>query len=349
MTLTQVAIVTKQIITITLLASVLGTISFVGYKIWYAYYLASLPPVEEKADTKFGILPFPDFPQSNVSSSNSSYSIDTATGGLPKAGVDPGFERLVKVYFITKTFASLLSPDKSQNLAEKFDIKAEPGILSETSYRFKEADKTLTIDLDTGNFTYVKEATISAQAGLDDDNKLTADFKRQLTGIGVFKPDLETGRAKVSLLKLEGEKLVPTTVRTEAIAARISLWQTPFENTLIFTPQFNQSLINAEVLTSADKIDNYLNLNFTYYPIDTSTFATYPIKSADEALEDLRSGKGLVVIEPQRPNVSITSVYLGYYLSENYSRFLMPVFVFEGPNFVAYVPAITNQFQTQTR
>lgn len=348
MTLSQTAIVTKQIITISIFAIVLGLISFIGYKIWYTYYLAHLPPVEEKPDAKFGLLPSLDFSQGTVSSSNYSYSIDTSTGNLPKVGQDPGFGKLVKVYFVTKTFASLLSSEKSQALAEKFDIKVDPEILSETSYRFKENDKTLTIDLDSGNFVFKREATLSAQASLDDDSKLISDFERNLENLGLFKEDLKKGRTKILFLKDAG-KLTTTDLKTEAVATQISLWPSPIDNKPIQTPKFNSSLISATVYRSADNLNNYLSLNFTYYPIDTSTFATYSIKSAQQAFEDLKNGKGVITIEPLKPNVSITSVYLGYYLPEDYSPYLQPIFIFEGPHFASYVPALSEQFQTPAK
>ncbi len=349
MTLSQTATLTKQIITISVLALILGTVSFIGYKIWYAYYLAHLPVVEEVPDTKFGLLPQPDFPSSSVSSSNFSYSIDTATGGLPKVGIDPGFEKIIKVYFVNKSFATLLSPERSQNLAEKLGLNPNPQIISEVNYRFKDKAKTLNVDLDNGNFKFTNEATPSGGQSLDDDNKLTTDFKNILNSLGVLKEELTRGRAKVNLFRLQGNQLIPTTVRTEAGVAQVSLWQGSPDKKLIFTPEFNKALVNATVVRGADNIDNYLSLNFTYYPIDTTTFATYPLKSTEVALDNLKAGKGIVVIEPAKPQVSITSLSLGYYLSENYNPYLLPVFVFEGPDFVAYVPAITEQFQNQTR
>lgn len=333
MTLSQTAILTKQIITISIFALVLGTISFIGYKIWYANYLANLPPVEEKPDTKFGILPAIDFPKSHVSSSNFSYSIDTSTGILPKVGEEAGFEKLVKVYFVTKPLATLLSAEKSQALAEKFDITTPPQILSETTYRFKDNDKLLTIDLDSGNFTFKKEATISAEESLDDDQKLISDFKAILETLGVLKEELKTGPTKVT----------PLTANT----AQISLWPSAVDNKPMITSQFDKSTIYARVYQSAADLKNYSLLNFTYFPTEPSTFATYPIKGSEEAFEDLKNGQGIVIIEPQKPQVSITSIYLGYFLGEFYHPYLQPIFVFEGPNFVAYVPAISEQFQAR--
>ena len=135
---------------------------------WYAYYLSTLPPVEEKPDIKFGILPTPNFPSSSVSSSNYSYSLDTTTGSLPTLG-DNGFEKIIKVYFIIKPFATFLSPDRSQALAARFNIKTQPEILTETRYLFEENKKKLTVDLDNGNFTYIREATPSGDEKLEDD------------------------------------------------------------------------------------------------------------------------------------------------------------------------------------
>lgn len=338
MTLSQTAIITKQIIIISILALSLGILTFIGYKIWYAYYVANLPPVEEKPDLKFGSLPYPQFPKASVSSSNFSYSIDTTTGNLPKPGIDKDFEKLIKVYFVTKTFASFLSAEKSQSLAEKFAIKAEPKILSETTYQFEQDKKILQVDLNSGNFSFAQEASSAAKENIDDDkrvieddNKLVSDFQNKLQILGVFTEDLASGRSKI--LKNDSGSI-----------AQISLWPASIDNKPIMTPLFDTSLITAQVLKGANDLKNYLSLEYTYFPIDLSTFSTYPIKTAEEALDDLKSGKGVVVIEGEKPNISITSIYLAYYLSDKYSPYLQPIYVFEGPHFVAYVAAVSEQY-----
>lgn len=335
MTLSQTATLTKQIITLTIIAIVLGTVSFIGYKIWYAYYLAHLPPVEEKPDLKFGILPSPEFSNSTVSSSNFSYSIDTVTGGLPKLGVDAGFDKLIKVYFITKTFTTLLSAERAQILADKLEIKASPQNLSASKYVFTSDDKNLDVDLDTGNFAYQQTIKSPSADSLEEDTKLISNFKTLLTNLDVFKQNLNSGRNKVNHL--------------ENNIAEISIWPNGIDGKPIMTAEFNRSSINATVIKNALSIDNYLSINFIYYPIDTSTYSTYPLKTPDQALEDLKSGKGSVVIEPAKPQVSITSVYLAYFLGASYSPYLLPIYVFEGPQFASYVPAIIEQYQSPAR
>lgn len=331
MTLTQTATLTKQIITITLVALILGTVSFIGYRIWYTYYLSTLPPQAEIPDTKFGVLPLPQFPKAFVSSSNFSYSLDTATGGLPKIGVDPGFEKLIKVYFVIRPYATFLSPEKSQALAEKFGITTLPQVLNETTYEFKQ-DKTLIVDLDSGNFRYSKEASPSAQSR-DTDEKLVSDFKRSLETLGVLKEELKKGRTKVT--PLEGNITL------------ISIWPEDLDKKSFFSSHVNKSGVFAEIFSSAANLEDYKLINFSFYKVDTATFATYPTKSAEEAFNDLRGGKGIVLMEPQKPQVSITSVSLGYFLPENYSPYIQPIYVFEGPGFVAYVPAVNSEFQKE--
>lgn len=305
-----------------------------------------MPPVEEKPDIKFGTLPPLNFPKSSVSSSNYTYSLDTTTGGLPKVGVDSGFDKIIKVYFVSQTFATFLSPDRSNALAEKLGITTTPEILSETKYKFKEQDKTLLVNLDNGNFSYQNEATVSAKQGLNEDSKLVSDFQQTLVNLGVSKNDLKNGRSKVITLKPEGENFVYTPNRSEATVAQISIWPASINSKPIFTADFNKSLIYAIVAGEANNINNYLSLDFTYFPVDDSTFATYPLKTSETAFDDLKNGKGAIILEPDKPQVSITSVYLGYYLATEYSPYLQPIFVFEGPNFVAYVSAIPDQYQS---
>ncbi len=349
MTLTQAALITRRTILFSIISLIIGIVSFIGYNIWYAYYLASLPPVEEKPDIKFGLLPPPEFPQGSVSTSNFSYSLDTTTGGLPKLGTDEGFEKVVRVYFVTQTFATLLAPEKSAALAEKFKISSSPEIISDTRYRYKDQDKTLLVDLDNGNFSYRKNATPSANVNLGEDDKLILNFKQILSNLGVLKEDLQNGKVKLSFLKMNGDQLNPTELKSEAVAYQISLWPAAIDKKPVVTPNFNNALIEAVISGESSNLDNYISLVFTYYPVDATTFATYPIKTAEEAFDDLKTGRGIVIVTPDKPQVSITSVSLGYYLSVSYSPYLQPIYVFEGPNFVSYVSAISGQFQNQAR
>lgn len=345
MTLTQTAILTRNFIFFSIIVLVLSLTGTIGYKIWYTYYyLPSLPPVEEKPDTKFGVLPYPNFPTVDVSSSNYSYTLDTATGGFPD------FEKIVKVYFIPQPFASLLSGDKSKALAKKFKITTEPEVISETEYLFKEGFVSLKVNLDSGNFVYQNEATKSGEEKLAaPDELLTQNFKDLLKTNNFLNDSLQNGRSKINFLKSEDGESKSVSSRSEAQIAQISLWPEDIDKNPIVTENPNSSLINALVKNTGRELSDYFEINYITWPIDLKTFATYPLKSSEKAFEDLQSGKGIVMVKPTRSKVSITSVYLSYYLSKNYTPYLQPVFVFEGPEFVAFVPAVANQFLEESK
>lgn len=322
MTLTQAATLTRRFILIFLILTFLGSVGFTGYKIWYTRYLASLPPPEEKPDQKFGILPILDFPQSSVSSSNFSYSLDTQTGSLP------ALPKITKVFFMPKVQSTFLAPEKATKQAEKFNLKIAPEIPSETKYRYKDKTRTLLIDLDTGNFFYKEEATPSALAVLEPDGKnLIDNFKNFLSSKITLPEEVKNGLSKLK-------------ISTDNQIAQIYIWPQNIDEKPIVTPSFLTGLVSAQVTDRGRELENYLSLNYIYHPVDQTTFATYSIKSADVAFNELRSGQATVIVEPPKPQVSITSVYLAYYQEERYRPFLQPMIVFEGINFAAYVDAI---------
>lgn len=338
MTLTQTAVITKNTIHISIIALVLGIVSFIGYRIWYANYLANLPPVEEKPDLKFGLLPKLDLPAADVSSSNFTYSLDTVTGNVPK------FDKLIKVFFITKPYATLLSGEKSQILAKKFGFASKPQILSETKYLYRQEElKNMVVDLDSGNFIYTSLATPSAQEAVED-NKLISDFRSLLSEKGLSRNEISPGRTKVTPVKITDDKIVVSKTRADSNGYLLSVWPNPVDQKPIFTANPNKALINAVISPTAADLNNYISIEYTFWPVDNNTFATYPIKSGETALAQLKNGEGTIIIPPSTPKVSITAVYLGYYESEQYTPYLQPVYVFEGPDFVGVIPAIADEF-----
>ncbi len=338
MDLTHTATVAKRVIVISIILFVLAITAFASYRFYKSYQEAHRPPKEETIDRKFGDLPTPDFPQTKVSSSNFTYALDTKTGGLPNFG------HTIRVYFMPKAFATLLAAEKSADLAAKFGIKQDPQVLTETKYLFADGDKNITIDLDTNNFFYKEDLLDEPDDDpLGEDNKLSQEFKLFLSSRGLVKKTLEEGSTKVELLKIEGDQVSPASSRSEANAAQISLWPEDLDKKPILTDNPNKSLINAIVVSNAGKLQNYKSLSYTFWPIDPTTFAVYPVKSAEQAFEDLKSGNSIILKSPEggSSSISISSVYLAYFEESTYTPYLQPIVVFEGENFIAYVPAIS--------
>lgn len=343
MTLTQAAIITKRGIIIFFALVFLGIAGKVGYGIWYSHYLSTLPPVEEKPEMKFGSLPSAVFPKAEVTSSNYSYSIDTTTGNLPQT------PKLMKIYFLPVSGISLLSSDKSKKLAASLGFSIGPDKISQTLYKYTDdSNGYLTIDLSNGNFHLQRQtataksdlasaksdlATASAQIENSqfDSSALQKNFKDYLSGKDLLPKDLDNGKINV---------IYSNNNKEDSNFAEVNLWPSEVDKIPIITAIFNKSLVRAIVNKSTDKVNRYTKIDYTYWPVDITTSSTYPIITAEQALNDLRSGKGYISIEPKNAQVSITSVYLAYYQTEEYTPYLQPIFIFEGPHFVALVPAI---------
>lgn len=133
-------------------------------------------------------------------------------------------------------------------------------------------------------------------------------------------------------------------VKKDSTLVTVNLWQENIDDYPIVTPKFNEALIRGVGNNNRNSDRKYLLLDYIFWPIDKENFGTYPIKTAEEAYNELKGGDGYIAIEPRTSNASITKVYLAYYLSEEYSSYLLPVYVFEGQEFAAMVPAIKSEF-----
>ena len=330
MTLTQTATITKRAIVLTVILIVMTASAKIGYQIWYQHYLSTLPKAEDRPDQRFGTLPNISFPPNNVSSSNYTYTLDTQTGDFPKLPSSG------KVYFIPQAGLSLLAPEKSKALATKLGFTQGPEILSPTSYQFSDGNSgTLLIDLPTANFKYQRNvASPSADLVFQGDQQSIAnDFKDYLASVGLLPSDLHDGSSQATFNQNNPSR---------SNMAEISLLPTPIDELPIVTPT-NKGLVKVKAYAH-DKQNvaesSYASVEYTYWPIDTSTVSTYPLKTPTTALNELKSGVGYVIVESLSPQVSITDVYLAYYESSDYTPYLQPMYVFEGQHFKAIVPAV---------
>ena len=109
----------------------------------------------------------------------------------------------------------------------------------------------------------------------------------------------------------------------------------------MYYPRPPYSTIN--FLIVGDTIDPVVEAQFFHQDI-AETGETYPIKTADQAFEELRNGKGYIAsFFGTSTTVKIKDVTLGYYISDRPQEYLMPIIVFHGDNdFIAYVSAVQN-------
>lgn len=339
LTLTQTASLTKKAFVWGIIFLVVVTLVWFGLNYYRAYQTSKIPPPEIKPDVKFNILPRPNLFFNLASSSDFTYDLVTKTGSLPT-----NFPKIMKVYFISKLGTTLLAPNRASNLAQKFNFKNGPEIVQPTLYRFTDDQGgEINIDLDGGNFNFERKLATEGGSVKDeiiaDRGKLVEEFKNFLSSKGLLVEQLINGRASVSY---------DNPSQQESQTALVSLWQEDLQegstNYPLVTTKFTEGLIKTTITKYQDETNKYLSLNYVFWSIDQNNFATYPIKSAVDAFSELKEGRGSVVIKPPFPQVSISSVYLAYLVTDEYSPYLQPVYVFEGEGFAALLPAITDSY-----
>lgn len=331
MNLTDAASFTKKFIVVFGIILFIGLVSWVGFLVWQnsrpKNIAGPIPP-----DYKFGTLPQPLFPESKGSGANYSYSLDTETGSLPK-----DLPNMTRVYFTPLLGATLLASDYAKELAESLKFSVGPQILSNTTHRF--SDNTggqITINLTTNNFNYEKVVDLNDQSEeiLPDAQIIGEQFKSFLASKNLLKSFIQNGRTNV---------IYDGASPKDSSRATVSVFFDDIDGLKVVTPEFTHGSIKATVTKYKLPENKYPKLDYVYWEPDPLQYATYSIKSIETAFEDLKKDQGVIIIEPKTSQVSIVNAYLAYYISEEYSKYIQPIFVFEGPDFVAYVPAVTSE------
>jgi hypothetical protein len=101
------------------------------------------------------------------------------------------------------------------------------------------------------------------------------------------------------------------------------------------------------VLVSGSQLEGkrIVEVNYKYANIDREMYSTYPIKTTEEAWNELKAGNYWPASDVNGIDVAINNVYLAYFEPVSLTNYLQPIYVFEGnQDFVAYVPAITDKY-----
>jgi hypothetical protein len=103
---------------------------------------------------------------------------------------------------------------------------------------------------------------------------------------------------------------------------------------MVFTSQGNKGVSNRVIKAQIQYFDK------------NPAGSIYPVKSGDEAWQELISGKGVIVSAGQNSNkITVRQMFMGYFEPDTYQQFFQPVYVFLGDNnFAAYVSAVSNAY-----
>lgn len=311
-------------------------------------WLKFKPPAPNPPSVAFGKLPKIKFPEEERPK-NLALKLETIEGGFPS------FPEIGKVYFIPKRVIGLLDLDRARQKAAALGFSSEAEEISETVYRWKtktSPEKVLEMDIVSNNFTirypYENDTTLVGSRSHPDGRQSVASAKAYLASASLLAPDLEKGNGEFIYFRFVPPGLLPTPYQYESDFVRVNLFRADLDDLKIFPPHPKDSLISFLFTNSPDPNKQIVKVNYTHYPIEAKNPATYPLKPAEQAWQELQNGEGFIANmgENQEGIIRIRKASLAYFDSGEAQDFLQPIYVFEGDNeFMAYTAAIDPEWQ----
>lgn len=308
------------------------------------------------------------------------YVLDTTTGQFPS------FPTKFKIYEMTQPKKSLLQTERAKELAEKLGFTEEPKIISSDQYAWEdlESSKTMKINITTQHFT-VETDTRSLETPaipLPPKNSIKLSASSFMESLGKVNPSYQTGSQTVTTFRLEEGTLTPENLAKDINFALVDFYRYITEEDTTEIPILGanpkEGLIHMAVVnvgTARETNLIYPQISYIYWEIDLERHSTYPLKTVQQAWEELAQGGGNVVylaIPTKSPTtytplavnqINIFNIYLAYFESSRAQDYLQPIFVFEGQaelaektilelgyekkelaTFVGYIPAVSSEW-----
>jgi len=343
------------------------------FPIGFAMYRNLFPKKPPVPTTTFGKLPRIPFP-SGDKFTNTIYTINTTTGTLPPTCLyntctkpqDPtnplAIPDRLTVHPITKQTAIFSSYASAKQKVSDVGFTGEGKALTETMYLWqhpKVPGRQIVFDIITQKFDLTSDmASIGADLmgsppSVDTSIDLATSF---LSNINLLPKDIDETKTQTLFFKLTApgdsanppgaNSLIPATSLSDSSFIQVDFHRKPLEDLPILNPYPQPSLLSFLVRTAPEKKLAIVEGHFSYKPLDKTTSATYPIKTAQQAFTELQEGKAYILPGSTKSSrIAIQKVYLAYYEGSDSVRYFLPIFVFEGENsFVAYVEAIQDQW-----
>ena len=323
-----------------ILAGILGIFILIKVVFFIKELIAPTPP--PPPTVSFGKLPaiyFPDGIKKRFS-----YTIDTISGGLPD------FPDRTKVYKMTKSGPDILAVERASEKIKTLGFEEKPEHLSDIIYRWRAAgppSKNLVLNVTTGAFnlnsSFISDASLSVK-NIPDQKGAIVIAQNFLQALVLYPEDIDEEKTKTELFAIRSGVLTKALSLSNAQLISVYFFEKDKDDMQIVYPAGANSVMNL-VIGSGERSPQVVDARFSYQKISDKS-GTYPIKTADEAYEQLGKSEAYIASHTgDELNIKIKKVYLGFYVQGRVQEYLMPVIVFEGNNdFMAYVPAVKGEW-----
>jgi hypothetical protein len=345
--LTETAYYARRAINWTILGIIAYIILRIFWSIFVVFWIAIFPARPPPPNHAFGKLPAISFPQQATPSSQITYQLETIQGSVPAASSSAA------VYFMPKAAPNLLALTTTQDFASKLQFNPAPIQESKNIYRFDDTEfplRKLRYDIVSSNFivryAFESDMSVFVEKNLPSAGQAKQETANMLQSYNLYPNDVKGGQVILAYLRLQGNRLVPTTSLSEADAVSVEYFKKPVGDMPIVTPYPDEAPISIILSGSNNAKKRMIQFAYTYWPIDYQTYATYALKTSTQAWNELKEGKGYTARYPTNTSsVVVRNVSLAYYDSFDPQTYLQPIFVFQGDNgFLGYVPAVNPEW-----
>ncbi len=345
MNLTELSESVKKYLPYTILGFIILLIFFYVFKIIFLYTNITKEPPKITINPIFEKISRPKV-ENALPGRDYNYSLDTiegepvtATGAanvyfLPKSVTRFGYRE--KVYLIAKNFG--------------FDTKVDQYVLQNNEAVFKNADQELSIDITNYNY-YFKYKLISNTLFLNQGviplkNSIEEKAREFLSSVGRYPQELAQGKTNISYLYYDSEnqKFIKANDNPRSNIIRIDFYRADIDEYAIITPEYFKSQ-NYVIMVFSENGYKILESQIKFFKKSVDQVGTYPLKTGNDAWKELTSGKGIFIKMPDKAKkIIIRKMFLGYLDPDIYQEYLQPVYVFLSDDFVAYIPAVSNDY-----
>jgi len=339
--LTQTAIITRKIIRYGFFGIIFLIVGKFVLDVSVGVYRKINPLPPPPPTVTFGKLPDIKFPQK--AHPELKLTLETPNGEFPD------FPDQMRVIFMPQPTSNLLSLDTAKVKASNLGYSPNAEELTETTYRFTSDKVPANLDMNiiTGVFSISYNLTQDSSPLVNkppSPEAAAAEVRSYLSGGNILFEDL-TDRFSHEFRKIKEGRLVKVTSLSEADFIKVNIFRNNIDEFPIVTRNPNEANIWFLIGGARQREKQIIAAEYHYFPADYSKTATYPIKTAQEAWDELLAGNGYIASSSDLSEVTIRRVYLAYYDSNVPAEFLQPVVVFEGDNdFFGYIPAVTSQY-----
>lgn len=336
-----------------------GSIAFVAITIlWYLggaairFYKAMNPSAPPPPGMEFGALPAIGFPKETA---RPKLTLELPTGVIPK------FSDRAVVYFAPTKRSGFLDADRAVETARALNFVFKPDIPSETRYVWTNQDQLaskLDMDIISGHFklsrSWQNNPALLTLSNFISDQQVTNDAMNYLRKTNLMPDDIDK-QQKIIYLKGESGKMVPAISLSDADFVQIDLFRNSIEEINpttkavvasypFYRPDPDYGLVRVVVSGSRDINQQIVFLDYEYTKVEYTMTGSYPIKTGEQAWQELSGGGGYVTVKgPKTGTVAVRRILLGYYDSDQPQRYEMPIYIFLGDQgFTAYVSAVAD-------